>query len=74
MWGGRVAMGCGDRVWAGQAAWAGGPVAASNRFIHSAWRCQPSGRCKVIWPRPWRAARAATSMRSRRSVAPRALA
>lgn len=33
---------CGDRVWAGQTAWAGGvPVAASNRFIHSAWRCQP---------------------------------
>ena len=25
-------MGCGDRVWAGQAAVAGGPVAASNRF------------------------------------------
>jgi hypothetical protein len=28
----------------------------------------------VRWPRPWRAVRAATSMRSRRNVAPRALA
>src|SRR2546421_6151147 len=66
--------GCVDRVWAGQAAAAGGPVAASNRFIHSVWRCQPSGRCTVMWPRPWRAMRAATSMKSRRRVAPRALA
>jgi hypothetical protein len=61
-------------VRAGQAARAGGgPQAASNRFIHSAWRCQASGRCRVISPRPWRAVRAATSIRSRRSVAPRAL-
>src|SRR6185437_12531005 len=36
--------GCGDRVRAGQAAGAGGPVAASNRFSHSVWWCQPSGR------------------------------
>jgi hypothetical protein len=28
----------------------GGPQAASNRFIHSAQRCQPRGRCKVRWP------------------------
>ena len=49
-------------------------MAASNRFIHSVWRCQPWGRCKVISPRPLRAVRAATSMRSRRKVAPRALA
>jgi hypothetical protein len=62
-------------VWAGQAARAGGgPQAASNRFIHSVWRCQPSGRCTVISPRPWRAMRAATSIRPARSVAPRALA
>ena len=60
---------------AGQAACAGGgPQAASNRFLHSCSRCQPSGRCRVISPRPWRAIRAATSIRSRRSVAPRALA
>ena len=61
-------------VWAGQAAAAGGPQAASNRFIHSCSWCQPSGRCRVISPWPWRAVRAATSMRSRRRVAPRALA
>src|SRR6266542_1272255 len=61
-------------VWDGQAAWTGGPQAASNRFIHSCSRCHSSGRCKVMWPWPWRAVRAATSMRSRRSVAPRALA
>src|SRR5437588_1668137 len=62
-------------VGAGQAARAGGgPVAASNRFIHSVSWCQPSGRCKVISPRPCRAVRAATSMRSRRMVAPLALA
>ena len=46
----------------------------SNRFIHSCSRCQPSGRCRVMWPRPCRAVRAATSIRSRRMVAPRALA
>ena len=68
-----LGRGSGDRVWAGQAAAAGGPQAASNRFIQSCSRCQPSGRCRVISPRPWRAARAATSIRSRRSVAPRAL-
>jgi hypothetical protein len=64
----------GDRFWAGQAECAGGPVAASKRFIHSVWRCQPSGRWMVMLPRPWRAVRAATLMRSRRMVAPRALA
>ncbi len=74
-WPRRAAGGRGDRVRAGQAARVGGgPQAASNRFIHSCSRCQPSGRCKVISPRPWRAVRAATSIRSRRSVAPRALA
>ena len=66
--------GCGDRVGAGQAAGAGGPQPASNRLVHSCSRCQPSGRCMVIWPRPCRAVRAATLMRSRRTVAPRALA
>src|SRR5512140_1804644 len=66
-------VGCGDRG-AGQAAAAGGPVAASNRFIHPVWRCQPSGRCTVMWPRPWRAMRAATSMSWPRMVAPRAFA
>ncbi len=66
--------GCGDRVRAGQAAVAGGPQAASNRFIHSVSRCQPSGRCTVMWPRPWRAIRAATLMRWPRMVAPRAFA
>jgi len=25
------------------------------RAIHSGWRCQPSGRCKVMCRRPWRA-------------------
>ena len=63
-----------DWVWSGQAAWAGGPQAASNRFTQSCSRCHPSGRCKVISPLPWRAVRAATSMRSRRNVAPLALA
>lgn len=74
---GRAAAGpgvCADLVRAGQAAAGGGPQAASNRASHSAWRCQPSGRCKVMCPRPWRAIRAATPMRSRRSVAPRAAA
>jgi hypothetical protein len=70
----RMGLVAGELVWAGQATAAGGPQAASNRFSHCAWWCQPSGRCKVIWPRPWRAVRAATSIRSRRSVAPRALA
>ncbi len=73
-WPRRAVRGRGDRCRAGQAAAAGGPQAASNRFIHSAWRCQPSGRCSVMWPRPCRAMRAATSIRSRRSVAPLALA
>ena len=42
--------------WAGQAAAAGGGLqAASNRFIQSCSRCQPSGRCMVRWPRPCRA-------------------
>jgi len=49
-----------DRVRAGQAACAGGPVAASKRFIHSCSRCHSPGRCKVISPRPRRASRAAT--------------
>jgi hypothetical protein len=70
-WGCRGAV---TGVWAGQAAAAGGPQAALSRFIHSCSRCQPSGRCRVRWPGPRRAVRAATSMRSRRSVAPRALA
>jgi hypothetical protein len=61
-------------VGAGQAAAAGGPQAASKRLAHSVWRCQPSGRCKVMRPRPWRAVRAATLMRSRRRVAALALA
>src|SRR6185437_11509403 len=52
----------------------GGRQAVPNRFIQSWARCQPWGRCKVISVRPWRAVRAATSMSSRRSVAPRALA
>src|SRR6185312_12682190 len=39
----------GDRVGAGQAAAAGGPQAAWNRFIHSCSRCQLSGRCTVMW-------------------------
>ena len=65
--------GCGP-VWAGQAAAAGGPLAAASRFSHSCWRCQPSGRCKVRWPRPCRAVRAATAIRSRRMVAARAFA
>ena len=28
-----------------------------NRFIHSCSRYQPSGRCRVRWPRPCRAVR-----------------
>src|SRR5206468_7279633 len=74
-WPRRAVRGVLTGVWAGQAAWAGGGrQAASRRFIHSVSRCHPSGRCKVIPPLPWRAIRAATSIRSRRSVAPRALA
>ena len=42
--GSRLAVWCVDRVWAGQAAAAGGPQAASNRFIHSCSRCQPPGQ------------------------------
>jgi len=63
-----------DLVRAVQAARAGGRQAASNRFSHSAWRCQPSSRCRVRAPRPVRAVRAATSIRSRRMVAPLARA
>jgi len=71
----RAWAGARDRVGAGQAAWvSGGPQAASNRCIHSAWRCQPAGRCRVRWPRPCRAVRAARLIRSRRIVAPLALA
>jgi hypothetical protein len=54
------AVAYGDRVGAGQAAAAGGPQAAWNRLIHPVSRCQPSGRCMVMWLRPWRAMRAAT--------------
>jgi hypothetical protein len=39
-------------------------VAARNGLAHSCWRCQPSGRCTVRCPRPWRAVRPATFMRS----------
>jgi hypothetical protein len=54
------------RSGAGQAGWAcGGPWVASKRFSHSRARCQPSGRCTVMWPRPWRAIRAASAIRSR---------
>ena len=63
-----------DLVWAGQAARAGGPHPALKRLVHSCSRCQASGRCKVMWPRPCLAMRAATSIRSRRIVAPRAVA
>jgi hypothetical protein len=45
---GRWAVGCCNRIWAGQAAVAGGPVAAWNRLAHSCSRCQPSGRCRVM--------------------------
>jgi heterodisulfide reductase subunit C len=62
-----------DLVWAGQAARAGGPQPARNRASQSSWRCQSCGRCRVRWPRPCRAIRAATSIRSARMVAPRAL-
>jgi len=47
------AVGRGDRVCLPRPS---GRVARSrlgNRFIHSASRCQSSGRCKVIWPRPF---------------------
>jgi hypothetical protein len=53
---------------------AGGPQAAWNKVIHWCSRCQPSGRCKVRWPRPLRAMRAATAMSWLRRVAPRAFA
>lgn len=64
----------GDSGRARQATWAGGPQPARNRFIHSAWRCQPAGRCRVRQPRPRRAVRAATWISSRRIVVARALA
>ena len=72
--GGRAAGGGGDRFGAGQAGVAGGPQAAACRVSHWCSRCQPSGRCRVRWPRPWRAVRAARLIRSRRMVAPRAFA
>jgi hypothetical protein len=65
---------CRDWVWAGQAAVAGGPQAAWNKFIHPVSRCQPSGRCSAMWRRPWREMRAATAISWPRMVAPRALA
>ncbi len=58
--GGRAGAATG--VSAGQAAAAGGPQAASNRLVHAVWRCQPSGRCTVMWPRPWREMRAAMAI------------
>ena len=58
----------GGLVRTGQAAAGGGPQVAANRFIHWCSQCQPAGRCKVMWPQPCRAVRAATSMRSRRMV------
>ena len=72
--GGRWAVAGADLVGAGQAAAAGGPQAASQRLSHSCSRCQPCGRWRVRWPLPWRAVRAAMAIRSRRMVAPRALA
>jgi len=39
---------------------------ASNRFIHP-W--MSSGRCMVMWPRPWQAMRAVTAI-SQSSVGP----
>ena len=63
-----------DRFGAGQAAAAGGPLAASQRVSRSCSRCQAWGRCRVMWPLPWRAVRAATAIRSRRMVAALALA
>ena len=68
------AVGVRDLFGAGQAAAAGGPQAASHRFSHSCSRCQPSGRWRARRPRPWRAVRAATAIRSRRIVAARAFA
>ena len=59
---------------AGQAAEVGGPQAGVNRVIHWCSRCQPPGRWSMMCPRPDRAMRAATLIRSRRSVAPRAFA
>ena len=41
-----------------------------SRFIHSQLAVPAFGQVQVTWPRPWRAIRAATSMRSRRMVAP----
>jgi len=63
--------GCGDRIWAGQAAAVGGPQAVVNRVIHSCSCASPrAGRCSVMCPRPCRAVRATTSIRSWRMVAP----
>ena len=70
----RGAVSGADRVGAGQAAASGGPQAASQRLRHSCSRCQPSGRWRTRWPRPCRAVRAATAIRSRRIVAARAFA
>jgi hypothetical protein len=72
--GGLAAWRVRDRFGAGQAAAAGGPQAASQRFSHSCSRCQPCGRWRVMWPLPCRAVRAATAIRSRRMVAARAFA
>jgi hypothetical protein len=70
----RARLGGSDRVRAGQAAVAGGPHAAWPRVSHPWSRCQPSGRWRVMCPQTDRAVRVATSIRSRRRVAPRALA
>ena len=71
--GGRGAVGGGPgRGWSGRCG--GRPAGGVERFGHSCSRCQPSGRWRVRRPRPCRAVRAATAIRSRRMVAARALA
>jgi hypothetical protein len=59
-----------DRSGAGHAAAAGGPKAALRRLSHSCSRCQPWGSCRVRWPRPCRALRAASAIMAWRMVAP----
>jgi hypothetical protein len=55
LWFGGLGAGClaasggADRVWAGQAAVAVGPQAASKRLRHSRSRCHASGRWRVRW-------------------------
>ena len=52
----------------------GGRAAGGFEQVHPSGLVVPSGRCMVMWPRPWQAMRAATAISWLRMVVPRAFA